>query len=107
MQPFWGMTVSAYALYAGKAAVDGDGLTGHVGGFFRAQEEMADLARFTDEELTHLSVARKYQIAQQCLYAAEAKPEEARDLVNRLGSEFAAWFEYVLERKNEGRRKKL
>lgn len=75
--------------------------------FFRAQEEMADLARFTDEELTHLSVARKYQIAQQCLYAAEAKPEEARDLVNRLGSEFAAWFEYVLERKNEGKRKKI
>ena len=70
--------------------------------FFRAQEEMADLARYTDEEIAHLTVARKYQIAQQCLYAASAKPEEAEELVERLGAEFAAWFRYVLERKNEG-----
>ena len=46
-----------------------------------------------------MSVARKYQIAQQCLYAVSAKPEEAEKLVSRLGAEFAAWFRYVLERK--------
>ena len=67
--------------------------------FFRAQEEMADLVKYTDEEIAHLSVARKYQIAQQCLYAAAAKPEEAEALVERLGAEFAAWFRYVLDRK--------
>ena len=67
--------------------------------FFRAQEEMTDLAKYTDEEISHLTVARKYQIAQQCLYAAAAKPEEAAALVDRLGAEFAAWFRYVLGRK--------
>lgn len=67
--------------------------------FFRAQEEMADLAKYTDEEIAHLTVARKYQIAQQCLYAAAAKPEESEALVERLGAEFAAWFRYVLNRK--------
>ncbi len=67
--------------------------------FFRAQEEMIDILKYTDEELARMSVARKYQIAQQCLYAASAKPEEAADLVKRLGAEFEAWFRYVLERK--------
>ena len=71
--------------------------------FFRAQEEMADLAKYTDEEISRLSVARRYQIAQQCLYAAAAKPKEAEELVERLGAEFAAWYRYVLERKREGR----
>ena len=61
---------------------------------------MTDLASYTDEELARMTVARKYQIAQQCLYAASAKPEEAEELVQRLGAEFAAWFRYVLERKN-------
>ncbi len=69
--------------------------------FFRAQEEMADLVKYTDEEISHLTVARKYQIAQQCLYAASAKPAEAEALVERLGPEFAAWFRYVLERKRK------
>ena len=69
--------------------------------FFRAQDEMTDLAKYSDEELAHMSVARKYQIAQQCLYAASAKPQEALELVGRLGPEYAAWFRYVLERKNE------
>ncbi len=69
--------------------------------FFRAQEEMMDLVKYTDEEIAHLTVARKYQIAQQCLYAASAKPKEAEELVERLGSEFAAWFRYVLDRKRE------
>lgn len=68
--------------------------------FFRAQEEMADLAKYTDEELARMTVARKYQIAQQCLYAASSKPEEAEELVEKLGAEFAAWFRYVLERKS-------
>ena len=67
--------------------------------FFRAQEEMVDIVKYTDEELARMSVARKYQIAQQCLYAAAAKPEEAAELVKRLGPEFEAWFRYVLERK--------
>ena len=67
--------------------------------FFRAQEEMADIVKYTDEELARMSVARKYQIAQQCLYAVTAKPKEAEELVKRLGPEFEAWFRYVLERK--------
>ena len=69
--------------------------------FFRAQEEMTDIARYTDEDISHLTVARKYQIAQQCLYAASAKPKEARELVERLGAEFAAWYSYVLDRKTK------
>jgi hypothetical protein len=48
--------------------------------FFRAQDEMTDLAKYTDDEISHLTVARKYQIVQQCLYAAAAKPEEAEAL---------------------------
>lgn len=68
--------------------------------FFRAQEELADIVKYTDEEIARLTVARKYQIAQQCLYAASAKPKEAEELVERLGAEFAAWYRYVLERKN-------
>ena len=76
--------------------------------FFRAQEDLADIAKYTDEEISHMTVARKYQIAQQCLYAASAKPDEAEELVNRLGSEFAAWFRYIISRKNaeySGKRK--
>ena len=53
----------------------------------------------SDSHISHLTVARKYQIVQQCLYAAAAKPEEAEALVERLGAEFAAWFRYVLSRK--------
>lgn len=69
--------------------------------FFRAQEDMAELARYTDEEIARMSVARKYQTAQQCLYAAAARPEEAEEFVMRLGAEYAAWFRYVLERKSK------
>ena len=68
--------------------------------FFRAQEEITDLAKYTDEEIEHLTVSRKYQIAQQCLYAASKKPQEAEALVEKLGPEFTAWFNYVLDRKN-------
>lgn len=67
--------------------------------FFRAQEEMADLVKYTDEEISHLTISRKYQIAQQCLYASSAKPKEAEELVEKLGAEFAAWYRYVLGRK--------
>ena len=69
--------------------------------FFRAQEELSDLARYTDEDIARMTVSRKYQIAQQCLYAASAKPKEAEELAERLGAEFAAWFRYVLSRKRE------
>ena len=62
---------------------------------------MEDLVKYTDEELARMTVARKYQIAQQCLYAASAKPEEAIELVERLGAEYAAWFRYVIERKTQ------
>jgi hypothetical protein len=34
----------------------------------------------SDSHISHLTVARKYQIVQQCLYAAAAKPEEAEAL---------------------------
>ena len=70
--------------------------------FFRAQEDMDDIAKYSDEEIARLTAARKYQIAQQCLYAAAAKPKEAEELTERLGPEFAAWFRYVLERKRKG-----
>ena len=67
--------------------------------FFRAQEHLAELASYTDKEIAALTSARRYQIAQHCLYASSAQPKEARALVERLGPEFLAWFEYVLERK--------
>ena len=69
--------------------------------FFRAQQQLAALGTYTDEELKRFSVARKYQLAQQCLYLAAAKADEARALVTRLGPEYLAWFEYVLSRKQQ------
>lgn len=69
--------------------------------FFRAQRELKSLGVYTEAELQRFSAARKYQLAQQCLYLAAAKPEEARALVARLGKEYAAWFDYVLARKRE------
>ena len=59
------------------------------------------LKKYTDEDLARMTVARKYQVAQQCLYAASAKPKEAEELVERIGAEYAAWFRYVLERKGQ------
>ena len=67
--------------------------------FFRAQEQLAALGEYTDEELNRYSVARRYQLAQQCVWLYPAKPAEARALVTRLGEEYLAWFEYVLSRK--------
>ena len=67
--------------------------------FFRAQRELKSLGTFSDAELQRFSAARKYQLAQQCLYLAVSKPAEARALVRRRGAEYAAGFEYVLARK--------
>ena len=67
--------------------------------FFRAQQQLAALGHYSDEELGRFSIARKYQLAQQCLYLAAAKEKEARELVRRLGAEYEAWFLYMLERK--------
>jgi hypothetical protein len=67
--------------------------------FFRAQEETSGIGSYTDEEISRMTVSRKYQIAQQCLYASAAGHAEAEELVERLGSEFAAWFRYVRGRK--------
>jgi len=67
--------------------------------FFKAQEEIAEIGTYTDEELSHFTIARRYQLAQQCLYASQAKPEEARALVARLGAEYLAWYDYVFARK--------
>ena len=67
--------------------------------FFRAQQNLAPLGRYTDEELKKLGIARRYQLAQQCLNLAAAMPEEAEALVTRLGSEYLAWFRYLLSRR--------
>ena len=68
--------------------------------FFKAQQQTESLGHYTDEELKKFSVARRYQLAQQCLYLYSARPEEARALVERLGSEYLAWFEYMLRRRS-------
>ena len=67
--------------------------------FFRARQQIAALGSYTDEELQRLSVARRYQLAQQCLAVYNAQPEEARALVQRLGKEYLAWLDYMLQRK--------
>ena len=71
--------------------------------FFKAQRQLTALGNYTDAELARFSTARKYQIAQQCLNLAPAKPDEARAMVERLGSEFLAWFDYVWGRKTAER----
>lgn len=68
--------------------------------FFRAQQQLEILGQYTDEELARFNTARRYQLAQQCLYLSAAKPEEARALVTRLGPEFLSWFDYVQQRKS-------
>ena len=69
--------------------------------FFRAQQQLAVLGSYTDEELKRLSVARRYQLAQQCLAVYRAQPKEARELVQRLGKEYLAWLDYMLARKEK------
>ena len=67
--------------------------------FFKAQQQLAVLGHYTDEELRRFSIARKYQLAQQCLNLAAAKEQEALELVRRLGPEYEAWFTYMVERR--------
>ena len=67
--------------------------------FFKAREELAALGEFSDDELSRFSVARKYQLAQQCLVFASSRPDDARSLVSRLGGEYLAWYDYILGRK--------
>ena len=67
--------------------------------FFKAQQQISALAEFTDEEISRFGVARRYQLAQQCLAWAAGRPKESRALVERLGEEYLAWFDYVLGRK--------
>ena len=80
-------------------AAECDQRTGRETEFFRAQQQLSVLGTYSDEELSRFNTARRYQLAQQCLYLAAARPEEARALVKRLGAEFVAWFDYMLERK--------
>ncbi|MBP3654998.1 MAG: ATP-binding protein [Oscillospiraceae bacterium] len=68
--------------------------------FFKAQQQLETLGHYTDAELAKLSVSRRYQLAQQCLYLSAARPKEAQALVTRLGNEYLAWFEYMLQRKS-------
>ena len=68
--------------------------------FFKAQQQLSALGNYTDAEIARFSAARKYQLAQQCLNLAPAKPDEARALTARLGPEFLAWFDYVWSRRN-------
>jgi len=68
--------------------------------FFKAQQQLQTLGSYTDEELRKLSIARRYQLAQQCLYLEKSQPMEARALVTRLGSEYLAWYEYMLRRRS-------
>ncbi|MGX8692403.1 MAG: ATP-binding protein [Clostridia bacterium] len=67
--------------------------------FFQAKPNVSALGEFSDEELSRFSVARRYQLAQQCLAWAAGRPREARALVERLGPEYLAWFDYVLRRR--------
>ncbi len=67
--------------------------------FFKAQKELKTLGSYTDEELDKFSVARRYQLTQQCLYLSASQPQEARTLVRRLGGEYLAWYDYMLSRK--------
>ena len=67
--------------------------------FFKAQQQLTALGHYTDEELRRFSIARKYQLAQQCLNLAAAKEQEALELVRRLGPEYEAWFTYMVERR--------
>ena len=72
--------------------------------FFKARQEIRAMGEYSDEEIARLGVARRYQLAQQCLAWAAGRPKEARGLVERLGPEYLAWFDYVLSRRGEALR---
>ena len=67
--------------------------------FFKTRCQLESLGSYTDEELAKMSVARKYQLAQQCLQLSSTRRDEAIALMNRLGGEYLAWFEYMHRRK--------
>ena len=67
--------------------------------FFAARQEITSIGEYTDEELSRLSVSRKYQLAQQCLILSGSRKKEGRDLVARLGKEYLAWYDYILSRR--------
>ena len=67
--------------------------------FFKAQQQLEDLGHYSDEELKKFSVSQRYQLAQQCLCVSGSRPKEALELVERLGSEYLAWYEYMLRRR--------
>lgn len=67
--------------------------------FFAARQEITTIGEYTDEELSRLSVSRKYQLAQQCLILSGSRKKEGRDLVARLGKEYLAWYDYILSRR--------
>ncbi|MBR0353821.1 MAG: ATP-binding protein [Oscillospiraceae bacterium] len=69
--------------------------------FFRSKQDMSALGEYSDGEIARFSTARRYQLAQQCLAFAAGRPKEARALVERLGPEFLAWFDYVLSRRTQ------
>ena len=71
--------------------------------FFRAQQQLSHLGQYSDEEIARFNAARRYQLAQQCLYVSAVRPREARELVERLASEYLAWYDYILKRKKEER----
>ena len=67
--------------------------------FFKSRQQMTALGEYSDEELARFGVARRYQLAQQCVAYAAGRPKEARALAARLGEEYLAWFDYVLQRR--------
>ena len=67
--------------------------------FFKTRHQLESLGSYSDEELAKMSVSRRYQLAQQCLQVSSARKDEADALMNRLGGEYLAWYEYMCSRK--------
>ncbi len=67
--------------------------------FFKTRRQLESLGSYSDEDLAKMSVARRYQLAQQCLQLSDTQGEEARAMINRLGGEYLAWYEYMCGRK--------
>ena len=68
--------------------------------FFKQRQQLESLGSYTDEELARFSVARRYQLVQQCLQLPADRAEEAQTMVNRLGGEYQAWYEYMMKRRS-------
>jgi len=63
--------------------------------FFRSQRTIATVGEYSDTEIAGMSVARKYQLTQQCLNINDSNLEETRAFVERLGKEYLSWFDYT------------